>query len=411
MLQLSKILIFLLLIFLSIAPKVQAQEKYFSIQAIDTMKISRDVAREKKNDTSFATYIDTVTKNIADTGATHIALGTPYDNEFLPFLNKWVQSARKHNLHVWFRGNFSGWEEWFDYERIDRETHMKKTEAFILSNPQLFQDGDIFSSCPECENGGPGDPRNTGDEKGFRTFIIQEYQLTKKSFEKINKKVQSNAFSMNGDVAKLIMNKPTTMSLDGLVVIDHYVKTPKQTIDDINYLAEQSGGKVMLGEFGVPIPDIHGDMSEDEQSQWIDELFKKLVENPHVVGLNYWTSSGSSTELWHDDNTPKKIVATLKKYYAPFYVKGAIIDAFGTPIAGAKIMTGAYHTTSNEKGEFTLLYTSELKRPLTIEKKGYVTEKITVETNNQVLQFITLKAKEPSIFAQLLAFLRMFFNK
>jgi hypothetical protein len=164
MLQLSKILIFLLLIFLCAAPKVQAQEKYFSIQAIDTMKISRDVARERKNDTSYATYIDTVTKNIADTGATHIALGTPYDNEFLPFLNKWVQSARKHNLHVWFRGNFSGWEEWFDYERIDRETHMKKTEAFILSNPQLFQDGDIFSSCPECENGGiiDGDPSDLG---------------------------------------------------------------------------------------------------------------------------------------------------------------------------------------------------------------------------------------------------------
>ncbi len=350
------------------------------------MKISRDVAREKKNDADFTNYIDRVTKQIAETGATHISIATPYDDEFIPFLRKWVIAARKHNLNVWFRGNFSGWEEWFDYDRITREDHLKKTETFILSNPQLFEDGDLFSSCPECENGGPGDPRSTGDTEGFRRFIIDEYSLANSSFQKINKKVQSNLFSMNGDVALLIMNKETTTALDGVVVIDHYVKTPKKTIEDINTLAEQSGGKVILGEFGVPIPDIHGEMTEDEQADWINDLFKQLIKNPHVDGLNYWTSHGSSTELWYADHTPKKVVATLAQYYSPHYMKAVVIDKFGNPLSGVSVASGEFHTETNDKGEFTLLYIDNLEKPVVINNKGYEKQKLTAKTKQEILQ-------------------------
>ena len=99
-------------------------------------------------------------------------------------------------------------------------------ERFILENPEIFEDGDIFTSCTECENGGPGDPRATGDITGFRNFLIEEYQVTKDAFEKINKKVDSNFYSMNGDVAYLIMDKDTTEKLGGVVVMDHYVERP-----------------------------------------------------------------------------------------------------------------------------------------------------------------------------------------
>ena len=71
--------------------------------------------------------------------------------------------VRKHGLSVWFRGNFSGWEEWFGYPKIKAYEHINKTRNFIINNPELFADGDIFTSCPECENGGPGDPRDTNN--------------------------------------------------------------------------------------------------------------------------------------------------------------------------------------------------------------------------------------------------------
>lgn len=284
-------------------------------KSIDTMKYSRDIAREKSKDQVFDKVIDLQVSNIAKTGATHVAIATPYDEEFIPMLRRWVKAARKYNLKVWFRGNFSGWEKWFDYDPIDRETHIQKTKAFILSNQDLFEDGDVFSACPECENGGPGDPRQTGDVQGHRNFLISEYKMTKELFSKIGKKVASNYNSMNADVARKIMDKDTTKALDGLVVIDHYVKTPEQLISDIKEIAKQSGGNVVLGEFGVPIPDINGNMSEKEQSLWLEKALGDLFQMDQVYGVNYWVNTGGSTELWNGAGKSREAVGVISKYF------------------------------------------------------------------------------------------------
>jgi hypothetical protein len=74
------------------------------------MKYSRDLAREKLGNPSFDKVIDDQISRIAGTGATHVALGVPYDPEFLPIMRRWVTAIRKYNLKVWFRGNLSGWE-------------------------------------------------------------------------------------------------------------------------------------------------------------------------------------------------------------------------------------------------------------------------------------------------------------
>ena len=157
-----QIIILTFLIILLVPRTIFARERFFQVQSIDTMKYSRDTAREKLKDVKFDEVIDAQIKNIAATGATHVSLGTPYDEEFLPFLKRWVAAARKYGLKVWFRGNWSGWENWFDYPKFkDGKVHSEKTKKFILENSNLFEDGDVFTACPECENGGPGDPRIT----------------------------------------------------------------------------------------------------------------------------------------------------------------------------------------------------------------------------------------------------------
>jgi hypothetical protein len=288
----------------------------WGFESIDTMKYSRDLSREKLNDSSYNLIIDTQVKKIAATGATHVAIATPYDEEFFPMLQRWVAAARKYHLKVWFRGNWSGWEGWFDYAKIDRQTHITKTQEFITKHPNIFQDGDVFTACPECENGGPGDPRTTGDIQGHRQFLIYEYLITKSAFKQIGKNVASNYNSMNGDVASAVMDKETTKSLDGIVVIDHYVATPEELITKIHKIAAQSGGKVVLGEFGAPIPDINGDMTQDQQAAWISQALDLLAKTPDVVGINYWTNQGSSTALWNDDGSEKKAVSVIKKFYS-----------------------------------------------------------------------------------------------
>ncbi len=285
------------------------------ITSIDTMKYSRDIAREKLKDSTFDEVIDKQIRDIAATGATHVAIGTPYDEEFLPFLKRWVNTARKYKLNVWFRGNWSGWERWFGYPPIDRETHIKKTVEFIKENFEIFEDGDIFVTCNECENGGPGDPRITQDVNGHREFLIKEYTQAKKAFNEIDKKVISNFNSMNGDVARLIMDRETSRKLGGIVVIDHYVSKPEILSNDIKSIAEKSEAKIVLGELGVPIPDINGTMTEKEQADWINEALARVFKIPEVIGVNYWVNVGGSTSIYNEKGEPKEAVAVLTNYY------------------------------------------------------------------------------------------------
>ncbi len=355
--------IFFLLLFFFTLP-IKAETRFFPVQSIDTMKTSRDRAREKLS----SERINTIIKNIADVGATHVAIGTPYEEEFVPVMKQWVDAARRYKLHVWFRGNTAGWEEWFDYPRIDRRIHTLKVGDFITSNPELFEDGDIFVSCPECENGGPGDPRETGDIQGFRTFLINERKVADESFAQIGKKVTTSYYSMNGDVARLIMDEPTTKALGGVVTIDHYVKDSDGFIKDIGEYAQKSGGDVVLGEWGAPIPDIHGEMTSIEQADYIHETMQKLVLLKEVKGINYWTASESSTALWDDSGKPRAALSALKTYFSPSTLSLKVVNIADKSLARFDITT-PYNTYSNV--DSTMVFPYLPGDVITVRSKGY----------------------------------------
>ena len=363
----------------------------WNFQSIDTMKYSRDIAREKLRDASFDAVIERQVKAIADTGATHIAIATPYDEEFVPFLRRWVDAARTHGLNVWFRGNFSGWEKWFEYPSISREEHLKKTEDFIITHPGLFQDGDAFSSCPECENGGSGDPRQTGDVIGHRKFLIVEDQMMQGVFKKIDRDVRTDLFSMNGDVARLVMDQETTKALGGIVTIDHYVKTPEQLVKDIEAIAERSGGKIILGEFGAPIPDIHGSLSEVGQKQWIDRALELLETSQNVEGVNYWLSVGGSTELWNKQGVPRKAVASLTDYFKLNIVYGFVRDELGRSIEGARVRLNGKSAMTDAHGYYALSYWMSEGQEANVSAPGFVEQKQRLSSEQQELDVILVK--------------------
>lgn len=292
------------------------EERVWQIKSIDTMKYSRDPSAAKLNDLSFDAVIERHVKDISDLGATHVAIATPYDGEFVPILTRWVNVARRNRLKVWFRGNFSAWEGWFGREEnLTREEHLAKTREFIKNNKDLFRDGDVFSACPECENGGAGDPRQTGDIEGFRKFMIDEYNACQEVFKNIGKNVTCNLASMNLDVAKRIMDTETAEAMGGVIAIDHYTKTPEKLESDIVDLAAKTHAKIFLGEFGAPIPDINGDLTKAEQAEWLNNALRLISARQEVIGVNYWVSVGGSTAIFDDNNIPKPAAAILAKYF------------------------------------------------------------------------------------------------
>lgn len=399
--------------FILLAPQAGAagqKARFWQFQAIDTMKYSRDLARERTDDAAFDAVIDAQVKAIAETGATHLAVATPYDKEFLPFLARWVAAARRYNLGVWFRGNWSGWEGWFDYKRISRTQHLLLTEDFVLDNPDLFQDGDVFSSCPECENGGPGDPRRTGDTAGHRQFIVAEYEIVKNVFARLHKNVAANYFSMNGDVARLVMDRDTTARLDDIVTIDHYVKTPEILARDVRSLAEASGGKIVLGEYGFPIPDIHGTATEARQAEWLEDFFSAIVGMPEIVGVSYWTNVGGSTAIWDSGNEARPAVAVVKKYYSPPVVTGFVKDEADKPVSPATVKNQYTETISDESGYFEIPVVEDKRSEIKIDAPGFSKKIVYLQKPAEGIE-VRLEHERPSFWTRVIAWLKNIFRR
>lgn len=378
---------------------------FWRVRSIDTMRYSRDLSREKMNDLSFDEVIDKQIRDIAATGATHVAIATPYDKEFIPMLSRWVSAARKNKIKVWFRGNLSGWEKWFEYDSITREVHISQIRDFIIDNPNLFEDGDIFSSCPECENGGPGDPRETDDVVGYRKFLINEYQAARSAFRKIGKNVDANYFSMNGDVAKLVMDKKTTAALDGIVVIDHYVETPEILIKDLEDIAAQSGGEVVLGEFGAPISGVHGEMTSEEQAQWISKVLVLAVKSKEIVGVNYWLNVGGSTEIWKSNGEQLPAVEIIRQFYKPEVAYGLVTDSLGNLIKGAKVSNLERNVFTDKNGYFEMPAVKSLDPKFIVSAKNYKPLEQNIEENIGAVHILLEKEQEDILFM-----IKMFFK-
>ncbi|MBX4188326.1 MAG: carboxypeptidase-like regulatory domain-containing protein [Candidatus Doudnabacteria bacterium] len=377
---------------------------FWEVQSLDTMKFSRDLAREKLNDPTFDETIEQQISEIAKANATHVAIGTPYDPEFLPFLKRWVSAARRHNLKIWFRGNLSGWEGWFEYPLIDREMHKQEILKFIKDNPDLFEDGDIFDSCPECENGGPGDPRQTGDVIGHRKFLIEEYKDLYSEFNRQGKKMYAVVFSMNGDVTKLVMDRETVKSLGNRIVIDHYVTTPEKLVEDTKNLGSATGARIMLGEFGAPVPDLHGELSPEDQKILVERTLRQVAQEGNILGINYWVFAGGTTELWTDSGKHEKAAAkALKTYYSPSLATGYILDDSGNPISSASISTSFAETRTDSRGKFQIpLIEPTLAK---ISAKNFLSDEIVLPQSGTEIT-IALTASDNSPIKKFFRFLR-----
>jgi hypothetical protein len=404
--------------FLQLKPEqtmaARSETTFWEYQCIDTMKISRDKARAWAHNADLQQHIDWEMKTIADLGANCVAIDTPYDAEFLPYMQKWVRAARKQHLHIWFRGNFAGWEKWFDYPKMtSTDVFFTKLEAFIVKNPDLFEDGDIFTGAPEGENGGPFDQVEIDEHAAFRAFLIKEYEVEKRAFKKINKNVVFDWHSMNGGLAKRMLDQDTVDKTGKVVAIDHYIKNANEMGAFIDYFHKKYGSKVAIGEFGAPIPDINGSMTEDEQAQFVELLMKELYEHrQQVVGVNYWDLYDGSTAIMNLDKSPRKAAAVIKKYYTPAMISGVVKDTKGNPAENVSIKTpdAKIAVKTDVHGNFSFPIVAD-SATLLIDNGEHITiEKIaSIKPSQKIKKNIILKYDELTFFQKIQHFFQNLF--
>ena len=408
----KKILIisFLLLFLAFVSPKTYASS-VFDVRSVDTMKTSRDQTLYKENDPSFDSKIDEELNEIKQTGANYVTVDGAYDSAYIPWLKRWVDKARQKGFKIWFRGNFSGWSGWFGPQDLDRQQHLELTKNFILNNPDLFEDGDIFTACPECEYGGPGNPLSTGDIDGYRSFMIDEYNTMKDAFKQINKNVKVNYTSINPDVAKVVLDKDTVEALGNVIVLDYYVKNVDSLKYGLDYFENKfPSAKIVLGEFGAPIPDINGSMTDQQQADFIDQIMQFLKLQPEVIGVNYWVSSAGTTAILDNNLNPKPAAMVVKKYFDPGTVEGRVTDENGNglnnipvslPTENKLVTTDASGGYSVEliEGQYTINFG---------DSKNYYVSTKTANVNSGETNTInvSLTHKNESIIDKILKFFR-----
>lgn len=349
-----------ILIFRRQTENLASTQSFWNFECVDTMKYSRDQARAMANDPNLTSFVDQEMTLIKNSGATCVSLGTPYDEEFVPYLTVWVNKAREKGLKIWFRGNMSGWEGWFDYPVFTSpEQQINGVQDLITKHPELFSDGDIFTPAPEPENGIIGDPRDSQRNKtAFFDFLPKSYEGCLNSFKEINKAVSCGYYSFNGDVAKNILTKDLLVKIGDVVVIDHNVKTPDQLISDVEYLNQKFGSPVVLGEFGAPIPDINGSMTQAEQADYIDRIMTGLFKDKDIVqGMNYWVLRGGSTALVDNPNNIRSVYNILRNYYYPAHIQGIVTDTLGNRVNGAEVNAPKYGISvrTNILGEYDIV--------------------------------------------------------
>lgn len=378
-------------------------QRFWKYQCFDTMKSSRDKARAWKDDPKLQERIDKEMNAIVQIGGNCVAIATPYDNEFLPVMKLWVKSARSHNLSIWFRGNFSSWEGWFDYPKgMTSEIHNIKTAKFISDNADLFKDGDVFTPSPEAENGGPFNQVEKDEHDVFRKYLIEEYTVAKEAFSKINKKVEVDWLSMNGGLAKRMFDQKTVDGVNGVVGIDHYIRTSREMGEFISYFKDNFNAKLVIGEFGAPIPDINGDMTEKEQADFIAELFDQLVTHKDdIIGINYWTLWDGSAALYNPDWTPRQAVKVVERYMKPGLISGVVLSTTNEPLKDVTIKTtdGKYQTKTDTSGYYELLILPG-QHQLQVIHSDYAnqTEGAYVELSSTQKKTFALIPKDPSMW-------------
>ncbi len=383
-------------------------------QCIDTMKVSRDAAREFLSKPEYATtFIVKEVAEIKSLGATCIAIDTPYDEEFVPLIAKWVSASRQQGLNVWFRGNFSGWEAWFNYPKLKNGAeHSAKLSEFITKHADLFADGDILSPAPEAENGILGNPwRTEASKQQLRDFVWQSSDACQRAIAGINKKVHCGWFSANGDVARDIYNHDLLQKAGAVTVIDHYVSSSSRMGRDLDTYASKQGLPIMIGEFGAPILDINGPMSESQQAQFVGELFRQFYTHKStVIGVNYWVLRGGSTSILNDDGSERQVANVIRDYFMPGQITGRVEDGLGKAMKGATISTGdgVTQVTTNDKGEYSISAPAG-GLDISITKDSYTTVSARTESvrGGKTIVDIRLDPLKPSFWYKVRAKLRL----
>ncbi len=274
--------------------------------SIDTMKVSRDTARQPLSEQEITKIVDAS----ASLNANYITVDTQWD--YPGYMAEWIKAIRSTGRrHVWFRIAPNQWEDTNGSTGIMTPAQYIASEReFILAHPSFFEPGDILDPCSEAEQGlywkatyGQGWTNNAPNvaTSAYNAFLRQTTDVADATLQQngING-VITTIRSVNSFVAThpSVLERATVEKF-GAITVDSYpdkdtlnpAVAAQVRIAELNQIETLWHVPIVIGEMGYS-----NDIPVDDATQQavLRAEFAQLQSLPYLKGVNYWVGAGSN---------------------------------------------------------------------------------------------------------------------
>lgn len=280
----------------------------WELQSVDVMKYSKDVLCSPPT----TTFVDAQLDKAVDIGANFVAVSGYYDEPScnstgaITTLTRWVEGARAHDLHVWFRFKNKAFEG--DYSTTkstspDGMRHQKLMVDWIAAHANLIEEGDIFTPNAEPQNGGINGVtfcaasvcQFTG-KADFNLWLRQTHTMADLAIKAQGfTNVKIGYYGFDGFIVAGLGNpdwqgqsqlEASTIAMMGNVAIDHYPETIGHTLEqDLPYIKTAIGSTtpIIISEYGYI-----SSGTESARAAGVTAFMEDAAAEPNVDGFNYW---------------------------------------------------------------------------------------------------------------------------
>lgn len=283
------------------------------------MKLTKDLVNNPLSDSD----ILKVVQSVKATNATHIAISVPLD--FPDYAKKWCNVAHANGLKVIHRGTWSAIEGIYNFTKAvganrpaDTINHwVNITASYIVANPELFADGDLWAVLPERTEGIFQDataflPAPLPDN--YTAFFNALVDASEAAFAQVGKKVLVGFSANNWTEVNSGWIGQGFFDRARITCVDHYGTDhlPASMYTELKAVYDKHLYPVFLQEWGNYWN--NGSLS-DAVSMF--DTFDKLAADKILVGFNYWGGwSGNPESIFNADYSLNDKGKELAKRFA-----------------------------------------------------------------------------------------------
>lgn len=297
---------------------------FWSIRSVSSMKETKDKVCNQDS----GSFIGSWVSRAAELGVNYIAVETPYDDpacaSSLNYTKAWSDAVHAQGLNVWHRHMPLAFEGIYDTPKSASKDYLQQIHDYIVNNPTLFRENDIFTPIPEPQNGGVSGVTYCAQgicvfnsAASFNKWLRDAITTSNAAFAEIGLggKIKVGYYGFDGFIAWGDNNpdwngilEDATIAAMGNITIDHYPEAVGDTMaNDLDELQQRYPNvPIVIGEWGT----ING----GDVVTAINTTMQ-AARRTGVIGFNYWHMGLGGNEALVNDDLSKKVGFDPVKFF------------------------------------------------------------------------------------------------